>query len=71
MREDPRFDYQAVVTEEVVDDFLDDLLALRWKENLKLRAYAKECNSRKKIRCAIDRIKYGMKKRYFIDQRIQ
>lgn len=45
MREDPRLDYQAVVTEEVADDFLDDLLALRWKENLKLRAYAKERNS--------------------------
>lgn len=36
MRNDPRFDHGIVASEEVEDSFLDDLLALRWKENLKL-----------------------------------
>ena len=36
LRKDSRMDYGAVVSDEVEDEFLDNLLVLRWKENLKL-----------------------------------
>lgn len=36
MRKDARLAHGAVVSDEVPDEFLDDILALRWKENSKL-----------------------------------
>lgn len=36
MRTNPRLDYFARVSDDVPDEFLDDMLALRWRENLKL-----------------------------------
>lgn len=35
-RKDPQVKYGMVVSDEVDDAYLDNLLALRWKENLKL-----------------------------------
>lgn len=36
MRNDPRLEHGVVVSDEVPDEVLDNFLALRWKENLKL-----------------------------------
>lgn len=48
MRTNPRLDYWAVAGDDVPDSFLDELLALRWKENLKLWLTYFSCSEEKK-----------------------